>query len=99
MFQLVSILKGVLEILLFVMLGQAVLYVLAGRHRDTNFVLKALRMATDPLHRFFRAITPRFVVDAHVPFVTFFFLGVLWVAALIGKLILFRQFMTTGGAS
>ncbi|MBS0656997.1 MAG: YggT family protein [Verrucomicrobia bacterium] len=99
MFQLVSILKGILEIVLFIMIGRGLLFVLAGRHREGNLVYKALGMVTEPINRLVRKLTPRFIVDAHVPFVTFFLLGALWFAALIGKLVLYRQLVAaaTGG--
>lgn len=91
MFQFVSILKGLVEIVIFVLLGRALLFVLAGKFRDTNIVYKAFGFVTDRINAVVRTITPRFVVDAHVPFVTFFLALVLWVALLVVKLMLWKQ--------
>lgn len=93
MLPLVSTFKGILEIVLFIMVGRGLLFVLAGRHRESNLVYKALGLLTEPLNRAVRALTPRFIIDAHVPFVTFFLLGLLWFAALVGKVILYRQML------
>lgn len=95
-FQVVSILKGVLEIVIFTMLGRALLFILAGRHRETNVVYKAFGFVTERLNAVVRAITPRFIVDAHVPFITFFLLLVLWVVLLVTKIVLWKQLTAPG---
>lgn len=96
MFQLVSILKGLLEILILTMIGRALLFILAGKHRENNLVYKAFGLVTNRLNAFVRAIVPRLIVDAHIPFVTFFLLLVCWIAALVGKVILWRQLTGAG---
>lgn len=74
MFQLVVILKAVNEVALMALIGQAALFVLAGSRRDTNFVYTLLRTITAPILKATRRVAPRFVVDAHIGFLAFFFL-------------------------
>ena len=96
MFQFVSILKGLVEIVIFTMLGRALLFILAGRHRETNVVYKAFGFVTERLNAVVRAITPKFIIDAHVPFITFFLLLVVWVVLLVAKIALWKQISVPG---
>ena len=80
-----TILKGLVEMLLLVLLGQGVLFILAGGTRKQNLFYKMFMTVTDPIMKATRAITPRFIVDQHIGFVAFFLLLVLWVVALALK--------------
>ena len=73
-----SIVKLICEIALLALLGQALLYVLAGPKRDSNVFYQLLKVLTNPFTKPTRLITPRQVADRHVPFVTFFFLMLVW---------------------
>lgn len=77
MFQLVVILKGLNEVALMALLGQAALFVLAGARRDTNFIYTLLKTVTAPIMKATRLIAPRFVVDAHIGFLALFLLLVI----------------------
>ena len=79
------ILKGLVELLLLVMVGQGLLFVLAGSSRHTNLVYRMFATVTAPVMKVTRAITPRFIVDQHIGLVAFFLLVVLWVVALALK--------------
>jgi cytochrome b561 len=68
----------VLYIPLLALLGQGLLYVLAGPKRETNFFYTTLRLLSRPFTFVVRKITPRQVADEHVPFATFFLLIVLY---------------------
>ncbi len=81
----VTILKAVVEVALFALVAQAILYVFAGATRDKNFVYGIFATLTRPVHKAVRFITPRFIVDAHVGFVSFFLLAVLWCALFAAK--------------
>lgn len=81
----VSILRVLVEVAGFALLGQGVLALLAGKYRHDNLFYRVLRTVTQPAVRVVRAITPRFIVDAHVPFVTFFVLFWLWIALAAAK--------------
>ncbi len=79
------ILKGLVELLLLVMLGQGLLYVLAGAARQQNLVYRMFATVTAPVMKATRFVTPRFIVDPHIGLVAFFLLTVLWVGALVLK--------------
>jgi hypothetical protein len=68
MYQLVVILKGINEVALMALLGQAALYVLAGSKRETNIVYSMLKTVTAPVIKLARWIAPRFIVDQHIGF-------------------------------
>lgn len=77
--QLAGIARLLATLVLLFLLGQGVLYVLAGRNRDRNFAYQLFQIATRPVLRFTRRITPRVVVDRHIPFVAFLVVGWLWI--------------------
>ena len=83
--QLVSILRALVEVAGFSLLGQGVLGMLAGKYRDQNLFYRVLRIVTQPVVRAVRFITPRFVIDAHIPMLTFFLLFWLWIALALAK--------------
>jgi len=76
---LVSILRTLVEVAGFALLGQGALAVLAGKYREQNAFYRVLRIVTQPAVRAVRYITPRFVIDAHIPMLTFFLLFWLWI--------------------
>ena len=73
-----SALKLLCEIALLALLGQGILYVLAGAKRETNLFYGLLKVLTNPFTKVTRALTPKLVADRHVPFVAFFWLVILW---------------------
>lgn len=77
--------KLVCEIALLSLLGQGLLFVLAGAKRETNFFYQLLRVLTNPFTKAMRFITPRQVADRHVPIAAFFLLAVIWVVITIEK--------------
>jgi hypothetical protein len=80
-----TVLKGLVEVLLLVMLGQGVLFIFAGSGRNNNLVYRLFATVTQPIMKATRIVTPRFIVDQHIGFVAFFLLVVLWVVALALK--------------
>ncbi len=81
-----SAVKLLAEIALLALLGQGVLYVLAGPKRDTNFFYGLLKAITNPVTWVARRITPHRVADQHVPFVAFFMLSIIWAIVTIEKI-------------
>jgi hypothetical protein len=75
----VTILKALCELAGLFMLGQGMLYVLAGHKRDQNLFYQVFRLLTSPVVKTTRLITPRIVLDKHIPFVGFILLFWLWV--------------------
>ncbi|MEW5789629.1 MAG: hypothetical protein AB1899_17435 [Pseudomonadota bacterium] len=82
---LVSVLRVLVEVAGFALLGQGVLALLAGKHRHNNLFYKILQTVTAPVIKGVRAVTPRFILDAHVPLVSFFLLFWLWVVLAAAK--------------
>jgi hypothetical protein len=82
---LVSIFKLLAEIALLALVGQWVLGLLAGGKRDQNLFYQLLQVMTKPFVRAARLITPRIVIDRHVPLVAFLLLLFIWLAATIAK--------------
>ncbi|MCX8115163.1 MAG: hypothetical protein N3D71_08850 [Burkholderiaceae bacterium] len=68
----------VLKTLIFVagmcLLGQFVVGIFNWGRRHENFVYQVFDIATRPVVRFVRLITPRIVLDQHVPLVAFLLL-------------------------
>jgi hypothetical protein len=81
-----SSLKLVCEIALLALVGQAVLYVLAGAKRDGNFFYQLLKILTRPFVAAARLITPRQVLDTHVPLVAFLLLLLTWAVVTFEKI-------------
>lgn len=87
----VSSVKLVAEIALLALLGQWVLGLLAGRKRDTNFFYQLFQVLTGPFVRGARLITPRIVLDRHVPLVAFLLLAFAWLFATAYRIQICRQ--------
>lgn len=82
----VSSVKLIAEIALLALAGQWLLGLLAGQKRDKNFFYRTLAVLTDPFLKGARLITPRVVLDRHIPLVAFLLLVMIWIAALIAKI-------------
>lgn len=90
MLLLVTSIKLVAEIALCALAGRWLLGLLAGAKREQNFFYQALGVMTRPFTKAFRAITPKVVIDRHIPLLTFFALAWIWVFALSQKVDLCR---------
>ncbi len=82
----VSAVKLIAEIALMALLGQWLLGLLAGAKRDSNFFYKLLQVLTQPFVRVARWISPRIVLDRHIPLVAFLLLAFGWLAATLAKI-------------
>lgn len=71
MLTLLNGLQVVLYIALLAMLGQGLLFLLAGAKRDTNIFYQLLSIVSKPFTALLRKLTPAKVADRHVPFLTF----------------------------
>ncbi|ALG66884.1 hypothetical protein [Beggiatoa leptomitoformis] len=81
MLQIIIILKGLVEIALFALLGQGILYLLAGQTRQHNPFYTLLQIITLPALKLTRLLMPRVIVDKHIGIITFFL--VLWIELLL----------------
>lgn len=82
---IVATLRMLVEINLFALIGQGVLYVIPGVDREKNLFYLVLRTIASPAMRLARWISPRFVVDRHIGWIAFFILLLLWVGLAIVK--------------
>jgi hypothetical protein len=85
---IVSILRALVEVAGMFLLAQGILFLLAGARRDKNIVYQLFRIITRPVVQATRFITPRVIVDKHIPFVAFFILFWLWLLLAYVKQIL-----------
>ena len=84
-----QIAKAIAEIALmfFVARGLLVLMFLPARHKlEGNLVYQLFVKGTQPFVSLMRLITPRFVLDRHLPYAACALLAVAWVGLSIGKL-------------
>ena len=81
----ISIIRALVEVAGFTLLGQGILGLFAGKSRDSNAVYRLMQTVTRPVVKIVRFITPGFVLDRHIPFVTFFLLFWIWIALAIAK--------------
>lgn len=86
MLLLISSVKLISEIALLSLLGQWILGLLAGQKREQNLFYQVLQVLTRPFVRATRFITPRFVLERHLPLVAFLLLGFVWIAATVAKI-------------
>jgi hypothetical protein len=80
-----------LYIPLLALLGQGLLFVLAGPRRDTNFFYQLLKLVSKPFTALVRYLTPAQVADHHVPIVTFLLLTVVYVVVTLERINLCLQ--------
>ena len=78
MLTLLTLLQLVLYIPLLALVGQGILYVLAGPRRESNFFYQLLQLLAKPFTFVVRKLTPRQVGDHQVPIVTFFLVVILY---------------------
>ena len=86
---LLQVLKAMVEIALmfFLARGVLVLFFLPARHKlDSNFVYQLFVKGTKPFVTAVRYVTPKFILERHLPFAAFGLLLACWLGLSIGKL-------------
>ncbi len=86
MLLLISSIKLVAEIALMALAGQFLLGLLAGAKREKNFFYRLLQVLTNPFVKGMRLITPKAVIDRHIPLAAFVLLAMVWVGATLMKI-------------
>ncbi|MDI1238409.1 MAG: hypothetical protein PSV26_13080 [Polaromonas sp.] len=81
-----STLKLIAEIALLALFGQWVLGLLAGAKKDGNLFYQILQIVGKPFVAAARFITPKQIIDRHVPLVAFLLLLFVWVAATLTRI-------------
>jgi hypothetical protein len=85
-----KVLKALVEVAGFALIGQGILALFAGAKRDQNFVYVLFKIITRPATGLARVLAPRFVPDRHIPFVAFALVLWAWVALFIALIYLTR---------
>ncbi|MFO1325511.1 MAG: hypothetical protein U1F15_15810 [Burkholderiales bacterium] len=85
--QLLGTVQLVVAIALMALIGQGVLYILAGREREKNLFYQIVRIIPSPFVKLTRLLTPRVFEDRVIPFATFCILSAifLWLAFAIPR--------------
>jgi hypothetical protein len=80
--QLLGAVQLVVAIALMALIGQGVLYILAGREREKNLFYQIVRIVPSPFVKLTRLLTPKVFEDRVIPFATFCILSAifLWLA-------------------
>lgn len=82
----ITTVKLIAEIALMALLGQWVLGLLAGAKRETNIFYQLLAIMGRPFVAVARMVSPKFVVERHLPLVAFFLLVFVWLGVTILKI-------------
>lgn len=86
MLAVASTIKLIAEIALMALLGQWVLGLLAGAKKERNLFYQVLQIIGRPFVSAARLLTPKLVLDRHVPLVAFLLLLFIWLGATLYKI-------------
>lgn len=86
MLAVASAIKLIAEIALMALLGQWLLGLLAGAKKESNLFYQVLQIIGRPFVSVARLLTPKLVLDRHVPLVAFLLLLFIWLGATIYKI-------------
>ncbi len=81
---ILKVIKGMLELVGFCLIGQGVVALFAGSTRHTNFVYVLLKLITSPVTRPVRFLTRKFVQERFVGAIAFGILLWLWIMTFAG---------------
>ena len=77
---ILGVLRALAEVSMLFLLGQGLLALLAGSRRHDNTIYKLFVIVTAPVLKAMRTVTPRQIIDKHLPFIAFAVLFWLWIA-------------------
>ncbi len=77
---ILGVLRALVEVAMLFLLGQGLLALLAGSRRENNTMYKLFLIITGPVVKTMRRITPRQIIDKHVPYIAFAVLFWVWIA-------------------
>jgi len=77
---ILGILRALVEVAMLFLLGQGLLALLAGRGRENNTMYKLFVIITGPVVKAMRFVTPKQIIDRHIPYMAFAVLFWLWIA-------------------
>ncbi len=82
---LISIAKALVEIAAMSIAAHMIVGLFSPSNREANPIYRLFTVITQPIHTLVRRISPRVVLDAHIPLVSLFVLALLWLGLLIFK--------------
>ena len=82
----ITTVKLIAEIALLALLGQWVLGLLTGAKKDSNLFYQILEIMGRPFVKVARLVSPKLVIDRHVPLVAFLLVGLVWFVATVLKI-------------
>jgi hypothetical protein len=91
MLMAVTFAKALVEFAGLLLLGQGLVFLLSFGKHESNPIYRFFRFLTGPVVRPVRFITPRFVLDQHVPAVALFLVFWLWVALKFWQVVLAHE--------
>ncbi|MGH6751379.1 MAG: hypothetical protein ACREDP_04365 [Bradyrhizobium sp.] len=77
------IVKAIVEIAGMALIAQFLVGLFSWGRRQQNILYQLFQIVTRPFTRLTRLITPKLVVDQHIPLATFFLLAIVWVVVLL----------------
>lgn len=80
-----TLIKLLTEIALMSLLGRFVLGLLVGNHRDQNLFYQLLGFVTKPAEKLVRFISPKQILDRHIPLATGTVLMSVWLICTLLK--------------
>jgi hypothetical protein len=83
---IVIVLRAVIQVAGMMLLGRGALWLFGPHARKGNFVYDMLTAGTMPFIKAARKLSPRFVPDAHIPWIAFFLLFWIYVGLGVAKL-------------
>jgi hypothetical protein len=84
------VLKALVEFAFFVLVGQGIVALFAGSRRHDNLVYRLFDVVSSPVVRIARLLTPRFVLDSHLPIVAALLLVFAWGSLVAAKVYLVK---------
>ncbi|HQS59251.1 MAG: hypothetical protein B7Y56_07475 [Gallionellales bacterium 35-53-114] len=84
-FFIVSSLKALVEVAGMALIGQGLIGLISGKSKQDNFVYRIFLVITSPIFKLARAISPRFIADAHMGLASFFIVFWLWIGLVYAK--------------
>ena len=85
MLTVIVLAKALVEVAGLALIGQGVVYVLAGAGREQNVVYRVLKIVASPAVTITRWITPKFIGDGQIPLLAFVLVAGLWIGLTIEK--------------
>lgn len=82
----VVILKSLIELSLMFVVGRFILGLLAGAKRQTNVFWQLLDVASKPALWVTRRVSPKLILDQHIPLAAVSWLLIAWVLVVMAKI-------------